>query len=256
MQTRSNRDRVAILMDGAYVIKRLQQARHRFPASASVRELAQQIGSELRSRRLYRIFFYHADPYSESQRHPLTRERIEFGNTATARNNDRLLRDLEEMEDFAVRRGDLAFHGWQVRRAVGRALAGKSSEGVRPEDFVPNFTQKGVDMRIGLDIAALVLKRMADTAVLVNGDADVVAAGPARFLPCRSGERRSRRTPGAHRLPSGLAPDDGADRLTYEPGSVAAARRARRRTLARSATWSISGANTFMSRMASIIPSG
>lgn len=70
VQTRSNRDRVAILMDGAYVIKRLQQARHRFPASASVRELAQQIGSELRSRRLYRIFFYRADPYSESSAIP------------------------------------------------------------------------------------------------------------------------------------------------------------------------------------------
>jgi uncharacterized LabA/DUF88 family protein len=36
--------------------------------------------------------------------------------------------------------------------------------------------QKGVDMRIGLDIAALTLKRHADIIVLVAGDSDFVPA--------------------------------------------------------------------------------
>lgn len=44
--------------------------------------------------------------------------------------------------------------------------------------------QKGVDMRIGIDIAALALKRQADTIVLVSGDSDFV---PAAKLARREG---------------------------------------------------------------------
>ncbi len=36
--------------------------------------------------------------------------------------------------------------------------------------------QKGVDMRIGLDIASMTLKRQVDTIVLVTGDSDFVPA--------------------------------------------------------------------------------
>ncbi|HRP94839.1 MAG TPA: NYN domain-containing protein [Rhodocyclaceae bacterium] len=44
--------------------------------------------------------------------------------------------------------------------------------------------QKGVDMRIGLDIASLTLKKQADTIVLVAGDSDFV---PAAKLARREG---------------------------------------------------------------------
>ena len=37
--------------------------------------------------------------------------------------------------------------------------------------------QKGVDMRIGIDIASMTLKRQVDTIVLVSGDSDFVPAG-------------------------------------------------------------------------------
>ena len=36
--------------------------------------------------------------------------------------------------------------------------------------------QKGVDMRIGLDIASITLKKQADTIILVSGDSDFVSA--------------------------------------------------------------------------------
>lgn len=44
--------------------------------------------------------------------------------------------------------------------------------------------KKGVDMRIGLDIAALALKKQADTLVLVAGDSDFI---PAAKLARREG---------------------------------------------------------------------
>ena len=44
--------------------------------------------------------------------------------------------------------------------------------------------QKGVDMRIGLDIASITLKRQADAIILVAGDSDFV---PAAKLARREG---------------------------------------------------------------------
>ena len=47
-----------------------------------------------------------------------------------------------------------------------------------------DLRQKGVDMRIGLDIASITLKRQASTIILVAGDADFV---PAAKLARREG---------------------------------------------------------------------
>ncbi len=44
--------------------------------------------------------------------------------------------------------------------------------------------QKGVDMRLGMDIASIVLKKQANTLVLVTGDSDFV---PAAKLARREG---------------------------------------------------------------------
>ena len=52
------------------------------------------------------------------------------------------------------------------------------------ENFSPALRQKGVDMRIGLDIASITLKRQADIIILVSGDADFV---PAAKLARREG---------------------------------------------------------------------
>lgn len=51
-------------------------------------------------------------------------------------------------------------------------------------DFTPNLIQKGVDMRIGIDIASITLKKQADTIILVSGDSDFA---PAARLARREG---------------------------------------------------------------------
>lgn len=168
--------RLALLMDGGYVIKRLQKTQGRFPDGAAVRGLASHLTSARKSLSLYRVFFYHADPYRDPERHPLTGEQIDFGSTGPARNHDRLLKELEVTEDFAVRRGELRFRGWRLRFAVERALSEDTNPTISAKDFAPDLTQKGVDMRVGLDIAALALKRLVDVVVLVTGDADMVPA--------------------------------------------------------------------------------
>ena len=41
---------------------------------------------------------------------------------------------------------------------------------------MPNIEQKGVDLRIGLDIARLALRDMVDIVVVVTGDSDLIPA--------------------------------------------------------------------------------
>lgn len=163
-------------MDGGYVIKRLEGPRHRFPSATTIRRLAAELVSRTGPASLYRVFFYHADPYRGSLRRPVLGERIRFESTRTAREHRRLLRELEGSRDFAVRRGEVVFRGWRIRRAVQRQLQTEPERPIAAGDFVPDLVQKGVDMRIGLDIAALALKRLVDTVVVVSGDADMVPA--------------------------------------------------------------------------------
>jgi len=47
---------------------------------------------------------------------------------------------------------------------------------LKAADLEPVFIQKGVDMRIGLEIASLALKRLVDAIVLVTADAVMIPA--------------------------------------------------------------------------------
>ena len=47
-----------------------------------------------------------------------------------------------------------------------------ASAAVSDEDFRPRFEQKGVDMRLGLDIAGYAADRSVDRVILVTGDTD------------------------------------------------------------------------------------
>ena len=55
---------------------------------------------------------------------------------------------------------------------------------LKDSDFSLPLRQKGVDMRIGLDIATITLKKQANVIVLVSGDSDFV---PAAKLARREG---------------------------------------------------------------------
>ena len=63
------------------------------------------------------------------------------------------MEDLANRELFAVRRGTIVFRGWSPRNIP---IAGKE---LTDPDFKANFEQKGVDMRIGLDIAGITARQ-------------------------------------------------------------------------------------------------
>lgn len=70
--------------------------------------------------------------------------------------------------------GDLKFRGWTLN--AHQLPADQPEMKITSEHLVPNVHQKGVDMRVGLDIASLTLKNQVEVIVLVTGDSDFVPA--------------------------------------------------------------------------------
>lgn len=67
---------------------------------------------------------------------------------------------MKRKDFFALRMGQLQIQGWE-----------KSSNYSRPK-----IKQKGVDMRIGLDIASITAKKLCTKLVLISGDTDMLPA--------------------------------------------------------------------------------
>lgn len=111
-----------------------------------------------------RVLYYDCAPYVGSATQPVS------GTTRNFTGSDRWLHEIAALDLFAVRRGVLKFRGFvrNPRLAPG-AL-------VTDADFSPQFEQKGVDMRIGLDIAAYSAEHLARRIVLVTNDTDCVPA--------------------------------------------------------------------------------
>jgi uncharacterized LabA/DUF88 family protein len=178
---------VAILLDGEYVKKVFAKKIGRFPEAQHIVSEVWRIQRDpaLTHRTLYRVFYYTAEPLAGRSTHPVSGVAVDFQATPVFAENSRLIDRLETQPDFAVRRGTVVHQGWQLGRAAVRALM-RGKPRVEPRDLVPKIVQKGVDMRIGLDVAALAFKRLVSAIVLVTGDSDLV---PAMKLARREGVR-------------------------------------------------------------------
>ncbi len=113
---------------------------------------------------LFRVFYYDSPQYRGKAYLPVSGEETKF------QASDKWLRDLATLERFAVRRGTLGFRGWRPKNTP---IAGQS---LTDADFAPIFEQKGVDMRIGLDIATFSEQRSVDRILLVSADTDMIPA--------------------------------------------------------------------------------
>ena len=181
-------DRFAVMLDGEFVKKVLHKRLKHFPTAAEVMgEVARIFGvPELASLTLYRVFYYTAEPLSGTAVNPLDGSKVDFSKTAAFSDNTKLIDTLDNQPDVAVRRGVLAHQGWEIGRSAAKALLRKQKTAISAGDLQPKIQQKGVDMRIGLDIASLALKRLVGTVVVVTGDSDMV---PAMKLARREGLR-------------------------------------------------------------------
>lgn len=113
---------------------------------------------------LFRIFYYDCPPYSGTANLPVSGTQYAFSGS------DGWLKTLAAKDMFAVRYGVLKFRGF-VPKSVPIA-----TRPLTDADFKPVFEQKGVDMRIGLDIANFCETRAVERIVLLTNDTDCVPA--------------------------------------------------------------------------------
>jgi len=162
---------VAVLLDGGYVRKRLKAAGRGF----SVQDILK-IGGACVDRgageKLFRLYYYDCDPYIGKQTNPVTKVTQNWRQQATVQE------DLARQDTVAYRRGRLAFRGWKLTSMAFRDFRdGNRTTGVlQATDVQPEFQQKGVDVKIGLDIAWLSSKRIVEKLVLVSADNDFIPA--------------------------------------------------------------------------------
>jgi uncharacterized LabA/DUF88 family protein len=113
---------------------------------------------------LLRALYYDCAPFNGTVQMPVS------GADKIFDKQDSWLRSLAARDLFAIRRGVLKFRGWEPK-AVPIAPQVPTDD-----DFQPVFEQKGVDMRIGLDVAAFCVNRSVDRIVLITNDTDCVPA--------------------------------------------------------------------------------
>ncbi|MBZ8176979.1 NYN domain-containing protein [Corynebacterium sp. 3HC-13] len=129
---------------------------------------------------LYRIFYYDCLPSDRVIYHPLLKEQVNLGKSEEYAWNTRFLKELVKRRKVALRRGEEleTQSGYLLKSGPLKKLCrGDLKVGdLTKEDFFLDITQKGVDMRLGLDIATMAQHGQVNQMVMISGDSDFVPA--------------------------------------------------------------------------------
>lgn len=180
--------KTAILVDGGFYRKRAQsKLGDKTPAERAkelndycYRHLGSQADKPSDKSDLYRIFYYDCPPMEKKLYHPYLKKQIDFSKSDLYTWMTDFLDELKKKRKFALRMGKLA--DAQAYYTIRYDILKKVCNGavafddLKQEDFMLQVDQKGVDMKIGLDIASLAYKKQVDKIVLISGDSDFVSA--------------------------------------------------------------------------------
>jgi len=183
--------KVAILVDGGFFLKRYPwcygKRRPAAKVSKDMHEMALKHIDKKRNETLYRILFYDCAPLLKKVHLPVSLKSIDFAKTTKATFRLEFHECLKNLRKVALRLGHLSDgDGWILRPRITKDLLNgkRSIEELSDNDLTYSMRQKGVDIKIGIDITSLALKRMVEKIVLVSGDADFI---PAAKLARREG---------------------------------------------------------------------
>jgi uncharacterized LabA/DUF88 family protein len=132
----------------------------------------------------WRIFYYDSLPFTGSEQHPVTGEVIDYGETQPARTRKAFLAELGQKDLVALRCGQTKPQGWQLTDSYCKRLGRPPIQPPTAKDYEMRFEQKGVDTRIGIDIATLSIDRIVDRILIASNDTDLI---PAMKLARREG---------------------------------------------------------------------
>jgi uncharacterized LabA/DUF88 family protein len=168
--------KVAILIDGSFFQKKFYHANTRNPSPDDVETVALQTmnDNEFVGDILYRVFYYDCYPYNQRIRHPLTGIEIDYSTTPVYTSRTNFLRNLSLKPRVALRSGTLSFSGWKTSYRNVRRL--RRGDPFNSNMLEPKLEQKEVDIKIGLDMAWISSRHIADKLVLFTGDSDMIPA--------------------------------------------------------------------------------
>ncbi len=168
--------KTAILVDGGFYRKRAAHLWGKKTAEERAKELSAYCHAHMQdrdgnaSRELYRIFYYDCKPIGRrSIYHPLTKRNVDLDKSETYTWTLTFLEELKKRRKFALRLGELSNQAcYNLRPDVTKKLlAGtRTLDSLTEEDFMFVAQQKGVDMRIGIDISSLAFKKQVDQIIL------------------------------------------------------------------------------------------
>lgn len=186
--------KTAILVDGGFFIKRyksLKKQRVYRPATVAkdmwdmcINHLNQPDGI---SHDLYRIFYYDCPPFEKKLHNPITKKSLDFSKTKEHRFKVCFLEELRKKRKVALRLGKLeSQRHWLLRpQKTKELIQGKIQvSDLNEKDVFYDLRQKQVDIKIGLDIASMSLKKQVQQIVLISADSDFI---PAAKLARREG---------------------------------------------------------------------
>lgn len=176
--------KTAILVDGGFYKKR---AKH-FWGEKTPQERADELHNycmkhlhnKYERRQLYRIFYYDCPPASNIVFNPIEKKSINLEKTSDYKWSTDFLNELKKKRMLALRLGHLSDSQlyYNIKYDVFKSImqGNKKFEDITLADCKLNIEQKGVDMRIGVDISSLAFKKQVDQIILIAGDSDFVPA--------------------------------------------------------------------------------
>ena len=174
----------AILVDGGFYRKRAKALWGNKTPAERADELSDYCYRHLQhnyeNRRLYRVFYYDCPPVEKNIYNPITQKTVSLDKTPEYKWMTEFLKELKHHRKFALRMGrinDTQVHYSLRSEPTKRLLRGDMNiEDITIDDLELNIEQKGVDMRIGVDISSLAFKHQVNQIILISGDSDFVPA--------------------------------------------------------------------------------
>lgn len=173
--------RIAVIVDGGFVRSNLQKKNNgnRPDANQIYQTITGALSTHLSRYEIFRIFYYDSlavDIDEKTYLHPLTGKVVNLLDDIDADYSDKLYTELKRRDNVAFRYGELGFSGWRLRKQTAFIKKVKNKEEIVEADFCINVKQKGVDLKMGLDIAWISMKSIVDAILIISADSDLVPA--------------------------------------------------------------------------------
>lgn len=187
--------KTAIFVDGGFYRRRAMQMLGIKSAEERADELVTYCLRHLQHRssqqdELYKIFYYDCLPTDKKLYHPFLKRQIDYSKTDLYKWMQVFIDALKQKRKFVMRLGRLAQKHenicFNLRPKTLKDLCNgkRHFTGLNEDDFLLAIEQKGVDMKLGIDIASLAYKKQVERMILISGDSDFV---PAAKLARREG---------------------------------------------------------------------